>query len=190
MAAVILKDPDMVGITDSKRRAILEAERMAGALGILPDDKEKRAYVIEQLQRRLARAGKGWDWEFEETVVRVDDNGVPRIIPKSQAVGWMRGLPASPDTYDRTSHTARTGRTRPLEKDFDFKDPGAIKPVQPRVAAERFYARIRSEIERSGYIPQALRLELWEAGWRVGHPIPLDKVEQWCKEFTARAAKS
>jgi hypothetical protein len=166
-----------------ERQAILEAERSAAAMGVLPDDREKRQAIIGRLRRRLAAAGKGFAFNLPETVVRVDEQGVARIIPKSQAVGWMPGLPASPDTKDVTSRGAQDGRTRPHRERVAFSDPGPIQPVDPRVAASRFHARIRDELVQTGRIPLALQQELAVEGWKLGQPVPLKKVADWCARF-------
>lgn len=183
MAGIILKGEDFVGITDERRRAIYEAEKAAAAMGVLPDDPEKRKAIIERLSRRLAAAGKGWGFRADETVVRVDELGVARIIDKSQATGFLPGLPAHPGTRDRSSGSARPGRTTPFRKQVAFQDPGEIRPVDPREAALRFYHRIRDTMERTGYIPDSLRAELLAEGWKIGQPVTAARLEQWCREF-------
>jgi hypothetical protein len=184
MPGIVFKGDDFAGIQDAKRRAIYEAESAAAAAGVLPDDKEKRKAIIDRLQRRLARQGRGWDFRADETVVRVDEQGVARIIPKDRAVGWMEGLPAHPGTRDVTSRYSRPGRKAPLRKQVFFNEP-EIKPVDPRIAAQNFHARIVGEMERTGYIPAALRQELAAQGWRLGQPVPRAKIDEWCARFQA-----
>jgi hypothetical protein len=183
MPAIHLNGEGFVGITDARRRAIYEAEKSAAAMGVLPDDPEKRSAIIERLTRRLAVRGVGWDLNLPETAVRVDEQGVARIIPKREAAGWQPGLPASPDSRDASSGTAQVGRTRPHREQVSFPDPGEITPVDPRTAAQRFHQRIRDEMARTGYIPKALRVELAAEGWKLGQPISLQKVEEWCNRF-------
>lgn len=189
MTGIILKGGGFVGITDAKRRAIYEAEKAAAAMGVLPDDPEKRRVIIERLGARLARAGRGWDMNAMETVTRVDEQGVARIIPKREATGWLPGLPAHPDSRDASSRTAQVGRTRPHREQVFLPDPGPIMQVDARTAAARFYARIRDEMERHGYIPQALRQELYAEGWKLGQPVPLATLEDWCNRFSAENAR-
>lgn len=183
MAGVILKGDGFVGITDARRRAIYEAERSAAAMGVLPDEKDKRDAIIARLERRLSRAGRGWGMEQQETVVRVDDLGVAHIIPKSEATGWMDGLPAHRATQDVTSRSAQVGRQRPYTEQVAFADPGPIMSVSPREAAARFHARISAEMARTGYIPAALRQELLAEGWKLGQPVSSARLEQWCSDF-------
>lgn len=180
---VILKGDGWAGIADPRRRAIYEAEKSAAAMGVLPDDKEKRRVIIERLGARLARANRGWDFDQLETVVRVDDQGVARIIDKSEAVGWVEGAAAHPGTRDASSGAARSGRRTPYQEEIAFERPPELAKVDPRVAAERFHARITGELARTGYIPVALRQELAAEGWRLGQPVPREKVDEWCARF-------
>lgn len=185
MAGVILKGDGFVGITDERRRAIYEAEKAAAAMGVLPDDKEKRDAIIGRLERRLAAANRGWRMNQEETVVRVDEQGVARVIDKSQAVGFIKGLPAHPGSRDASSRTARAGRRRPHRETVFMPAPPDLVPVDPRVAAERFHARIVQQMERTGYVPAELRRELAAEGWRLGQPVPQARVDEWCAKFQA-----
>ena len=168
MPAVHLKGDGFVGITDAKRRAVYEAEKAAAAMGVLPDDKEKRDAIIERLERRLASRGVGWNAQTYDTVVRVDDLGRARVIPLSEGAGWLDGTVGGQKTPTRIPHR--------------FAKP-TITKVDPRVAAQRFYERIRGAMERTGYIPGQLVKELQAEGWRLGQPVTLERLEQWARDF-------
>lgn len=168
--------------SDDKRRAILEAERQAADLGI-EHTGEQRRDIIAKLDTRFANVG--WGWTKDNVVLRTDETGTPRVIPIEEAVGYIAGLPAHPDSGKGSKDfTSRHGRTKPYEEKVAFDDPGKITPRSPAAAAEAFYGRIRGAIEQYGTIPQVLLQDLHAEGWRQGAPIPWDKVRSWAGEYT------
>jgi hypothetical protein len=167
MPAIILKGDDFVGIADDRRRAIYEAEAATSTLNL---DPEMKRAILDRWKERIGRVGAGF--RLDGTVTRVDDQGVARIIPQAQGVGFIHGT--------------HGGRKKPYSKPFNFNDPGEITPVETRVAAERFYWRIRDAIERFGTIPAELERDLRAEGWRVGQPVDPEKVRQFCDGITKR----
>ncbi len=168
MANIILKGEGFAGIADEKRRAIKEAMAAADAMGVLPDDPEKRKLVIDRLDKRLSR--KGWNWQKDGTVVRVDDRGVARVIPQSEGVGFLPGTLG--------------GRQRE-SGEVTWTDIPALPKPDARAAANRFHARIVDALEKTGRIPVALQRELEAEGWKLGQPVPRQKLEDWCNSFQA-----
>lgn len=162
-------DPDMVGIADPKRRAIRDAMAAADAMGVLPDDPEKRKLIVERLDKRLAK--KGWDWQKDGTVVRVDDRGIARIIPQSQGIGFLPGT---------------AGGRGPASGVATWKNIPKIKPATFREAAARFHQRIVDSIEKFGHVPVDLEKELQAEGWKQGTPITRERIEQFTRDFQER----
>ena len=171
MPAFILKGDGFVGITDDRRREIKEAMAAADAMGVLPDDPEKRKLIIERLDKRLAKRNKGWGFQKDGTVVRVDDRGIARVIPQSEGIGFLPGT---------------MGGRAPESGEAVWKNIPDIVSIDPRTAASRFYQRIRLAMEKQGYIPADLRRDMIAEGWREGQPISQARIEQWCSDFQTR----
>lgn len=166
MANIILKGDGFVGIADEKRRLIKEAMVAADAMGVLPDDPEKRKLIVERMDKRLSR--KGWNWQKDGTVARVDDRGIARVIPQGEGIGFLPGT---------------KGRRQEASGIAHWKDLPAIKPITVREAAARFHRRIVESIEKGGSIPKTLKDDLVAEGWREGNPIPRAKIEDWSSRF-------
>lgn len=172
MANIILKGDDFVGIADEKRRAIKEAMAAADAMGVLPDDPEKRKLIIERMDRRLSK--KGWNWQKDGTVTRVDDRGVARVIPQREGIGFL------PGTSGGRAAFSQEHRFQPVKK---------LKPATMREAAARFHQRIVDSIEKFGYVPVELQKDLAAEGWKMGQPVPRAKVEEFTRRFQERYAQ-
>lgn len=177
MAGIRLDNP----YADARRATILEAERRAGDLGI-QIDAEKRREIIQRFDARLAQRNQGWGFEFQDTVVQVDGDGIARLIPISQANAWAGG-------GKTVVGRAGKGRKTPHRERVQFQDPGEQRAISMREGAFNFYARIRDAIERTGYIPGDLQAQLCAEGWKYGTPVPMDKVQAWCNDFTAQVQK-
>lgn len=169
MANIILKGDDFVGIADPKRRAIKEAMAAADAMGVLPDDPEKRKLIVSRMEHRLAK--KGWDWQKDGTVARVDDRGVARVIPQGEGIGFLPGT---------------MGRRKPASGTARWRNLPVVQPTTLREAAARFHQRMVDSVEKYGHVPVELQKELAAEGWKQGQPVPREKVEEFSRRFQER----
>lgn len=166
MAGIILKGDGFVGIADEKRAAIKQAMAAADAMGVLPDDPEKRKLIIERMEHRLSR--KGWNWQKDGTVARVDDRGIARVIPQGEGIGFLPGT---------------KGARRPTSGTATWRNIPVVQPTTLREAAARFHQRMVDSVEKFGEIPIALQKELQAEGWRQGQPVPREKIEDFSRRF-------